>query len=277
MTIPFSDRCFETYKRSPMLECMCDHACMFLGDCCRDYLLERDPRNLGVSAALREQLSVFRRFDRHSGCVTIEGLSGIKALKMVNICPKTVHCDSDIRLMCSTHSRKRTISSCVPVESDGVLYRNMYCAACHGRPLHQLHPVASYGLEGPLPDIPKSAYHLLPFAANIVCRKCNLIVKPMVKRYGDACWCRQALPDRSCDNPLYKDECNAYTRVIYDSFRRPYNNRACKSCDDDGEANVFRPNHCHRPISQIRAPPGGLSRTSGKLWQDYSNCYMFWT
>ena len=32
-----------------------------------------------------------------------------------------------------------------------------------------------------------------------------------------------------------------------------------------------------RPVSQIRAPPGGLSRTSGKLWQDYSNCYMIWT
>ena len=25
----------------------------------------------------------------------------------------------------------------------------------------------------------------------------------------------------------------------------------------------------NRPVSQIRAPPGGLSRTSGKLWQDY--------
>ena len=33
----------------------------------------------------------------------------------------------------------------------------------------------------------------------------------------------------------------------------------------------------NRPVSQIRAPPGGLSRTSGTLWQDYSNCYMFWT
>ena len=32
-----------------------------------------------------------------------------------------------------------------------------------------------------------------------------------------------------------------------------------------------------RPVSQIRAPSGGLSPTSGKLWQDYSNCYMFWT
>ena len=35
----------------------------------------------------------------------------------------------------------------------------------------------------------------------------------------------------------------------------------------------------NRPVSQnlIRAPPGGLSWTSGKLWQDYSNCYMFRT
>ena len=33
----------------------------------------------------------------------------------------------------------------------------------------------------------------------------------------------------------------------------------------------------NRPVSQIRAPSGGLSRTSRKLWQDYSNCYMFWT
>ena len=34
--------------------------------------------------------------------------------------------------------------------------------------------------------------------------------------------------------------------------------------------------YCNRPVSQIWAPPVGLSRTSGKLWQDYSNCYMFW-
>ena len=35
---------------------------------------------------------------------------------------------------------------------------------------------------------------------------------------------------------------------------------------------------CHnRPVSQIRAPSGGLSWASRKLWQDYSNCYMFWT
>ena len=35
--------------------------------------------------------------------------------------------------------------------------------------------------------------------------------------------------------------------------------------------------YCNRPVSQMRATPGSLSRTSGKLWKDYLNCYMFWT
>ena len=31
----------------------------------------------------------------------------------------------------------------------------------------------------------------------------------------------------------------------------------------------------NRPVSQMQAPLGGLLRTSGKLWQDYSSWYMF--
>ena len=31
----------------------------------------------------------------------------------------------------------------------------------------------------------------------------------------------------------------------------------------------------NKPVYQMQAPLGGLSRSSGKLWQDYSSCYMF--
>ena len=31
----------------------------------------------------------------------------------------------------------------------------------------------------------------------------------------------------------------------------------------------------NKPVSPMRASPGGLSWTRGKLWQDYSSCYMF--
>ena len=31
----------------------------------------------------------------------------------------------------------------------------------------------------------------------------------------------------------------------------------------------------NRPVSEMRAPLGGLSRTSGELWQDFLSCCMF--
>ena len=51
----------------------------------------------------------------------------------------------------------------------------------------------------------------------------------------------------------------------------PYNDRLLFVMEKPIPGNIVS------PVSQMRAPPGGLSRTSGKLWQDYSNCYMFWT
>ena len=120
-TIPFScrGRCFKTNKRSPVLECMCDHACMFLGDCCYDYLLKCDPRDLDISVALDEQYSVFRQLDRHSSCVILH-LSKMNPLKMVNSCPSAVHNSSAIASMCKGSRGKQTMSTCVSVLSDGV-------------------------------------------------------------------------------------------------------------------------------------------------------------
>ena len=247
-TIPMScrDRCFKTTKRSSMLECMCDPACMFIGDCCYDYLLECDPRSLNISVALREQFSIFYRFDRHSDCVTL-GLSDITPLKMVNTCPKSLHNSSDIESMCTNAPDKSTISSCIPVESGGVLYRNIYCDACHGLPLHQLHPVASYEFIFRAHSLQITDNNLLPFFNNINCRECKLTFRstliPLV-RFGDACWCHQALPDRSCNDMLYVEDCNAYSRVVYDKYHQPYNNEMCKTCDNDGEASVSRLSHC---------------------------------
>ena len=169
---------------------------------------------------------------------------------------RSVHSDNEIGSMCSNHSDKRTMSSCVPVESDGILYRNMYCAACHGRPLYQLHPVA-------LNVSHKDKYdaHLLPFANNVNCRICRVTLKPMfshLERYGDACWCQQGLPDRSCNNELYEEECGAYSNVTYDRLRRPYNNGACQACDNDGKANVAQSDHCGCFVAL--SPTGGFAK-----------------
>ena len=134
----------------------------------------------------------------------------------------------------------------MPVVSGGVLYRNMYCAACHGLPLHQLEPATSYNVacfEGSR-HVDSS---LLLFVINFDCNVCQVTMPfklKSIERYGDACWCHQALPDRFCSNLFFEKECSAYSKVLYDDLRQPYNNQVCMECDNDGVANVSRPDHC---------------------------------
>ena len=90
LTFPIScnGRCSETRSRFPILECKCDNECMFLGDCCYDYLVECDPRNLDLSTAHQEQISTFHQFDDYSSCVDIRGEDDSnKSSKVVNLCP----------------------------------------------------------------------------------------------------------------------------------------------------------------------------------------------
>ena len=123
----------------------------------------------------------------------------------------------------------------------------MYCASCHGLPLHQLYPVASYGFRCHSLEIGKSEFPLLAFAKNINCDYCKLKLKLVftyIKRYRDACWSHQALPDCSCVKSLYEEECTAYSRMTLNQRSRPYNNEACKTCDNNGKADASKPHHC---------------------------------
>ena len=260
VTIPSSchERCFKTNRQSPRLECMCDHACMFLGDCCYDYLLKCDPSKLDIARGLREQYSVFKHFDRYSSCVLLGQLKNaddLKHMKLVNTCPDGIDHGSMVASMCSDPLGKRTISTCMSVESDGVLYRNMYCAACHGRALHQLHAIASYGFG--CSDIFEEIYdaRLWPFVNDFNCELCELTLEPKFKyiaRYEDACWCEQALPYRSCKKPMYEMECNAYSMVIYDTFHQSYNKEPCKICDSVTVVNLSRHESCNKRRTVLR-------------------------
>ena len=107
--------------------------------------------------------------------------------------------------------------------------------------------MASYQLHCVSPSIKRADSLFLPFVTDIDCKLCKLSDQQALyhpERYGDVCWCQQALPDRKCTNMTYEKECNAYSRVIHDKFRHPYNNEACQACDKDGEADVARPQQC---------------------------------
>ena len=158
---------------------MCDHACVFLGDCCYDYLLECDLHSRYISAALQEQYSVFHHFDQYSTYVTLRmNDNRLDTMKMIDSCPHSSRRRTAIESMCSEQTGTSTMSGCIPVKHNGVMYRNKYCAACHGIPLHQLHHVALYSLECDLPNIHRSDVHLQPFLTDIDCMKCRFTATP---------------------------------------------------------------------------------------------------
>ena len=228
-------RCQEISPERPLSECMCDRTCMYLGDCCYDYLMECDPRDMDLPTALHQQYQTFRRFRRYSKCVnTFLEEIGASRIRMVTSCPSSLNDNISDSIPCGARD-ERTISTYVPVESNGVLYSNMYCAACHGQRFHQLRPVAYHGFACKTMGHVESQW--LPFDKKLMCIEYKLRILPgfdNLKRYMSSCGCFQ--PDRTCTDEAYEEECNAYAYIVYDRDNDPYNNQACKECDDDGNA-----------------------------------------
>ena len=240
------NRCLKTAHRSKNLECMCDPACMFLGDCCYDYLLECENREVVLDVALRKQLQMFRRFERYSSCALLNvGKYGVWVyFKMVTVCPNTYETDIVMKGMCEKTYRKQMMSDCIPVEWNGVVFRNMYCAACHGLTVHQVSPVSRRMLVVP-PHNNNGDISWLPFDGYTGHFACNLDVKKALngmKRYKNTCSCVTPLPIRSCRDGRFREECNAYSFVVFDdSSNKTYNNEACRSCDPEGKTNTPLP------------------------------------
>ena len=227
-----------------VLECKCDEACLFLGDCCYDYLMECSPQQMDLSTGLQQQLDIYDRFADFSHCVyhTVQ-VGGTKPFRLVDSCPDTA--DNKTSVQCST---KQTLSSYVLVESQGVLFANMFCAACHRLLFHQLTPVVSHGFVCKTGDLVKVEKHLLPFVSNMDCSEHILKVKPAfnyLQRYMDVCSCSEYLSYRKCEDERYQRECHAYSNVVLDvASGRPYHNEACRECDDNGSIMLDDPSWC---------------------------------
>ena len=237
-------RCEENIPEHHILQCMCDRACMFLGDCCYDYLMKCDPREMDLPTALHQQYNTFRQFQRYSTCVDInQEKTESSRIRMVNSCPNSPQTDSINDSIPCEAQKDRTISSYIPVESNGVLYSNMYCAACHGQRFHQLRPVAYHGFACEIQGSTESQW--LPFDKKLMCINYSLRILPGfdgLERYLNSCGCFQ--PDRACKDKPFVEECNAYSYVVYDADNNPYNNEACKQCDDDGNAETLHLDDC---------------------------------
>ena len=230
-TVSCSGRCMEISSRPSLLECKCDHACMFLGDCCYDYLIECDPRDMDPVTAIHEQLSIFQRFEIFTRCIRVWPENYEHRSKVVAECPKSPTSLDDIKLnnMCGKAGVTKTISSYVPVESNGVLFQNMYCAACHGLQFDQINQVIDYTVECSNVKDEKVNLRWLPFFYACKIHFTAVSMKPHFAagwhRYQDVCKCPPP-PYRKCSPHIFTDECIAYRNTSH----IPYRNKVCRDC-----------------------------------------------
>ena len=218
--------------------------------------MECSNEQINLSTGLQQQLDAYHHFADFSHCADLTvglHIEGIKKILIVNSCPDTS--DDVTSDQCTV---KRTLSSYVPVESQGVLFANMFCAACHGVLFHWLQPVAYHGFECSTTDILSVEKHLLPFVRNIECIEHILKIKPAfnnLQRYGDACSCSEYLPYRRCEDEPYQRECHAYSYVVVDDVSgRPYHNEACRQCDDNGTMLNYKPPWCRGTVIRNDRP-----------------------
>ena len=113
--------------------CKCDPICLFLGDCCYDYLMKCDPRKLSFEEAIIEQANEFRRHAGQSSCSSLfnTGYGRYGPIRVVDGCPTDKSTDF-YYTYCRNENQFETFANYLPIVARGIPYMNVYCAACHG-------------------------------------------------------------------------------------------------------------------------------------------------
>ena len=212
MTRSCYKRCNESRPRSMQTECMCDTYCMFIGDCCYDYLMKCDKRALDMKSALTEQSNFYQHFKPYSSCKTnYLKKKPISYMLQVSSCPNA-DVDPGLKCLC-----EEDWAWYIPVIARGVLFRNVYCAACHGIRLQEVTIVMS------VRNITCNQYdpgtEFVPFQHFFQCTCPALDIAnkfQALPRFQTPCLCNDSYAIYSeCDDVKFKEECNAYSAVIH--------------------------------------------------------------
>lgn len=239
--------------------CSCDRACIFLGDCCYDYVLtcqnKDENKNFaeqkGIFDGIQEQADGYILYGSYSSCNTnavsvmehqnntlqVKSLS----LYMVDRCPTTARQSTKSGCTKSHQPISGFPSQSIPVIWKGVLFSNIYCAQCHDVPLHEVHPTGAYYACKIRPD---SEQPIVETWAEKYkeCNKSDIVISSTVfvnlARYHPKC--KQAdhlskFPVSECRNPDLKVQCLGYIawRTLWDkasSKHLLFRNGACAMC-----------------------------------------------
>ena len=261
--------------------CHCDNMCLNLGDCCYDYLYECGSLNYTLKEGIKKQAEIFLQLKPYFVCVKTYIQAAIHeediaydavSAYMVATCPPSADA-RDFTLCNKAHSLK-SVSAHTPVHWKGLLYRNIFCAACHGAPL------AEVGW----------------MQAELLCRdtggsykgqkeKCSLIRLAVddspvdMTRLVDHCWiqeCNADIPGAVCsDEDSHAEECRAYRAIFHvdsTSSSVTYQNEACQRCDSD-PANTGPLKCFQRALVCMLSPIGKVYHAQWMNFFDFTGRY----
>ena len=226
--------------------CTCDSTCLFLGDCCYDYLMKCDPRNLSFDVAIAEQANIFRRYAGQSSCneVYVYGTeySRKRHIRIVDGCPHSPNTDVYDEY-CRNENEYLTFANYVPIVAQGIPYLNIYCAACHGVKLKDIDPITEVSPVLCHTEIVNPEYILYHFYPNFRCE--SVTVDPLVTftkltyRIAENCVFNIDSPMRYCTSGKYMEECFAYKTAPGQCFTSKSD--ACKACSRDLNSTIKQP------------------------------------
>ena len=200
---------------------MCDTYCMFIGDCCYDYLMECDKRKLDIDSALTEQSNFYQNIKRYSSCGTNYLLQKrFRYMLQVSSCPSG---DDNFKELCEGKTVKYLDSEFafpwyIPVIARGALFKNVYCAACHEIRLEEV--TIGMSIQGvKCEDYNDPTPEFVPFQHFHDCSRPVLVIAnrfQALPRFQTPCSCNDNYAIYAeCDDMRFKEECHAYSAVIH--------------------------------------------------------------
>ena len=167
--------CNAGRSRSAIGKCMCDSLCMIYGDCCWDYeweCLGQSSNNLSMIVAnsksswraYEELLQIRYSKSQYYECFEILTLPNFPFnVYGITSCPQNA--PADLKMKCENVTAiSWRIDKVTPVFVNETLYRNIYCAVCHGKKKEQIEilepkiscldqSVSSYNLSSNVSDM----------------------------------------------------------------------------------------------------------------------------
>ena len=251
-------KCGIPQSRNGYPGCSCHVSCETYGTCCLDYgIYCKSPgivekyANSSLSSVLEMTIPEPSKEARFYECTYMPVIQNDKTdyinVMVISKCPV----ETEITIFCETNITTSNVRTMIPVSSNGTIFKNAYCAECHGL---RRNDISSWSVKYSCHEEGDSSTHEIirmgripKYAKQVsdyVNANCRMIFKPPQHFSYNNSHCRKNVIRQCSESFLnnksallrqrYIDSCDRYANEI-DFFHRsfdPFKNPHCAICND---------------------------------------------